>query len=73
MVYFHKDPTIEANVLDLVMAERRRAANTTDWHDALVGHGYAVRRTGAGTVITTLPHGVEVCRLPSSPAFDTAI
>ncbi|WP_281968706.1 hypothetical protein [Roseovarius nanhaiticus] len=69
MVYVHKDPTIEAGVLHLVMSEMNRASNADDWHNALGRHGYALRITGADPVVTTLPHGVEVCRLPFQPSF----
>ena len=69
MVYVHKDPTVEAGVLHLVMSEMKRARNAEAWHTALGLHGYALRRKGTGTVVTTLPHGVEVCRLPFQPSF----
>ncbi|MEB8387632.1 hypothetical protein OO012_10360 [Rhodobacteraceae bacterium KMM 6894] len=65
MVYVNPDPTAQAGVLALVLRERRRAANVEDWQNALRGYGYGVRQTGAGAVITTLPHGVEICRLPA--------
>jgi hypothetical protein len=70
MVYIHQDSTIETGVLHLVMNELSRAADSAAWHDALGRYGYALRRTGAGTLITTLPHDVEICRLPSSLRFD---
>ncbi len=73
MVYVHKDATVEAGVLNLVMAECRRAADAAEWHAALSRHGYALRRTEAGTIVTTLPHGVQVCRLPFTPTFDEAV
>ncbi len=72
MVYVHKDSTIEAGVLQIVLGEMRRALGASEWHAALGRHGYALRSTAAGTVITTLPHGVEVCRLPFSLSFGPA-
>ncbi|MEI4262908.1 hypothetical protein [Roseovarius sp. D0-M9] len=72
MVYVHKDPTIEAGVLQLIIAEMHSARTASDWHDALGRHGYAVRQTSSGAVVTTLPHGVEVCHLPFSPSFGPA-
>ncbi|MDX1785045.1 hypothetical protein [Roseovarius sp. ZX-A-9] len=64
MVYVHSDPNVQAGVLAFVMGERRRATSLTAWQDALKNHGYAVQKTDKGTYVTTLPHGVEVCRLP---------
>jgi hypothetical protein len=48
-----------------VTRERRSAASVADWQNALRGYGCDVRQIGAGAVITTLPHGVEICRLPA--------
>ncbi len=73
MVYIHKDPTIEAGVLDLVLSERSRAADLSAWQAALGSYGYGLRRTDTGTVVTTLPHGLEVCRLPCGAAFGAMI
>lgn len=73
MVYVHKDPTVEAGVLGLVLGEMRRARDAAALHDALGRHGYALRNYGAGAVITTLPHGVEVCRLPFHPTFGASL
>lgn len=65
MVYVHSDPTATAGVLALVMQEKQNACSTQDWHKALRHYGYAVQQTNRGAYVTTLPHGVEVCRLPS--------
>lgn len=64
MVYVHSDPTVEAGVLSLVMLERQSATSPCDWQDRLQRHGYAISRTARGAYVTTLPHGVEICRLP---------
>lgn len=69
MVYVHSDPTVRAGVLALVMRERKRAASTRDWQDALKSYGYSVRKTAKGAFVTTLPHGVEICRLPDGTAL----
>ncbi|QIE45851.1 hypothetical protein G5B38_10120 [Pseudohalocynthiibacter aestuariivivens] len=69
MVYVHSDPTVQAGVLDFVLRERRRAANLLDWQNALKNHGYAVQHTDKGDYVTTLPHGVEICRLPDGAAI----
>lgn len=65
MIYVNPDPTAQAGVLALVLRERRHAATVDDWHTRLRGYGYSVRQNGADTMITTLPHGVEICRLPA--------
>ena len=65
MVYVHRDPTVEAGVLALVLRERRRAASLHEWKDALKTYGYGLSETAQGVFVTTLPHGVEVCRLPT--------
>lgn len=64
MVYVHSDPTIEAGVLAIVMRERQVATSPCDWKRRLQHHGYAISQTARGAFVTTLPHGVEVCRLP---------
>ncbi|MBZ8117461.1 hypothetical protein KUD11_02250 [Roseovarius sp. LXJ103] len=65
MVYVNSDPTAKAGVLALVLHEKQNARSTQDWHKALSHYGYAVQQTDRGAYVTTLPHGVEVCRLPS--------
>lgn len=69
MVYVHKDPTVEAGVVALVLREKRKARSRRDWEKALQGFGYGLARTKHGTFVTTLPHGVEVCRLPGGAAI----
>jgi len=68
MVYVNSDPTAQAGVLALVLQEKQIARSDRDWHQALSQYGYAVRQTDRGAYVTTLPHGVEICRLPSSYA-----
>ncbi len=69
MVYVHSDPTVRAGVLALVMRERQRAANPGDWVNALKSYGYGVQKRAEGAFVTTLPHGVEICRIPDSTEF----
>jgi len=69
MVYVHRDPTVEAGVLALVMRERRHAASTRDWKNTLKSYGYGLQKTAKGAFVTTLPHGVEICRLPDGTAI----
>ncbi|MFH0255374.1 hypothetical protein [Roseovarius aquimarinus] len=72
MVYVHKDPLIEADVLAIVLGEARRAPDARAWAEALRQRGYALRGSGAGAIVTTMPHGVEICRLPCAPSFGPA-
>lgn len=69
MVYVHRDPTIEAGVLSLVLRERQKATSPGDWTYRLRNYGYGLSRTARGVYVTTLPHGVEVCRLPDGAAL----
>lgn len=69
MVYVHSDPIVEAGVLSLVMRERQKAETALAWQERLKGYGYAVRRTAQGVFVMTLPHGVEVCRLPDGMEY----
>ncbi|RKF14044.1 hypothetical protein D6850_12785 [Roseovarius spongiae] len=64
MVYVHSDPTVRAGVLALVMRERHKAMSSDAWVAALQSYGYGVRKRAEGAFVTTLPHGVEICRLP---------
>jgi len=64
MVYVHRDPMIEAGILDLVMRERRKANSEMDWKNRLRGYGYTLQENAGGVFVATLPHGVEVCQLP---------
>lgn len=62
---FRTDPMIAAQVVDLVLRERTRSKSPTDWSSRIANFGYSVRRTDTGRqMVTTLPHGVEVCMLP---------
>ncbi|QYX57490.1 hypothetical protein K1T73_03565 [Roseovarius sp. SCSIO 43702] len=68
MIHIRKDPTVERGVIALLRRERDRARSRAEWERALRGHGYALDRTATGLVVTTLPHGVEICRLPGDLA-----
>ncbi|MCZ4352930.1 hypothetical protein O4H61_10435 [Roseovarius aestuarii] len=64
MLCVDPDATVQAGVLVLIMHERYRSVSKDAWHETLKGYGYGVRQTGTGVVITTLSHGVGICRFP---------
>lgn len=55
--------TIVTEVRTFVMSERKHCVSDREWKFRLKGYGYDVRHTDRGTVLTTLPHGVEICTL----------
>ncbi|AKS46147.1 hypothetical protein SAMN05444287_1254 [Octadecabacter temperatus] len=55
--------TIVSEVRTFVMDERKNCVSDREWKFRLRGYGYDVRDTNHGTVLATLPHGVEVCTL----------
>jgi len=55
------NPLVVADVRAFVMAERSRCLSTREWRHRLKGYGYDLRQTEQGTVLTTLPHGIDVC------------
>jgi hypothetical protein len=57
------DASAQAQVLAIVMREKAMSLSPREWQHRLRGYGYALAETDHGTVITTLPHGVEVCAL----------
>lgn len=67
MAMFRKiDAITTGKVLSLVTQEREKALSKREWIHRLAGYGYAIRQTDNGDVVTTLPHGVEICTLPSA-------
>lgn len=63
-----QDRFIEAQVLDLVSRERAQALSRREWKHRLAGYGYSIRETEAGDIVETLPHRVQVCKLPAQHA-----
>jgi len=63
-VIFHNDPITIARVQNFVLAERQKCLSVREWKHRLAGYGYSLVDTDHGQVVTTLPHGVEVCTLP---------
>ncbi|SLN15021.1 hypothetical protein [Pseudooctadecabacter jejudonensis] len=55
--------TIVSEVRTFVMNERASALSDREWKFRLRGYGYDVRKTEQGHVVSTLPHGVDVCTL----------
>ncbi len=55
--------TIVSEVRTFVMSERKNCVSDREWRFRLKGYGYDIRQTERGTVLTTLPQGVEVCTL----------
>lgn len=68
MTYTSTDPMVVAQVRDIVMRERSMSLSEREWQHRLRGYGYALRDTIEGRMITTLPHGVEVCPLAEATA-----
>ncbi|TMM52543.1 hypothetical protein [Sulfitobacter sabulilitoris] len=59
------DAFLKAKIVDLVLRERAIALSPREWKHRLAGYGYGIKDTGAGQVIETLPHHVEICSLPA--------
>lgn len=55
--------TLVSEVRTFVMGERKHCLSDREWKFRLRGYGYDIRETPKGTVLTTLPHGQEVCAL----------
>ena len=55
--------TLVSEVRSFVMDQRKLCVSDREWKHRLRGYGYAVNITDHGTVLTTLPHGIEVCTL----------
>ncbi|MFT5742414.1 MAG: hypothetical protein ACI86S_000473 [Paracoccaceae bacterium] len=63
MHFSGNNPVIIAQVRDFVMSERGNCLSDREWRHRLKGYGYDLRKTAAGTVLTTLPAGRDVCTL----------
>lgn len=55
--------TIVSEVRTFVMGERKHCVSDREWKFRLKVYGYDIRQTDHGTMLTTLPHGVEICAL----------
>lgn len=58
-----KGATIVSEIRTFVMDERKHCVSDREWKFRLKGYGYDLRQTERGTVLSTLPYGVEVCVL----------
>ncbi|WP_323765018.1 hypothetical protein [Marinovum sp.] len=59
------DQNAISRILMLLEEEREKALSPREWQHRIAGYGYAIKRTEQGEMITTLPHGREVCALPA--------
>ena len=63
MHFTSNTPTVVSEVRSFVMGERQNCVSDREWKFRLKGYGYDLRQTERGTVLTTLPQGVEICTL----------
>ncbi|WP_375281335.1 hypothetical protein [Pseudooctadecabacter sp.] len=63
MHFTSNSATVVSEVRTFVMNERATCLSDREWKFRLRGYGYDVRHTDAGHVVSTLPHGVDVCTL----------
>ena len=52
-----------SEVRTFVMGERKSCVSDREWKFRLKGYGYDIRQTERGTVLSTLPHGIQICTL----------
>jgi hypothetical protein len=53
-----------AQVLDLVLNERRKALSPREWKHRLAGYGYSLTQAESGVMVTSLRTGAAVCTVP---------
>ena len=63
MHFTNNAATIVSEVRTFVMDERKNCVSDREWKFRLRGYGYDLRDTKRGTVLATLPQGVEICTL----------
>ena len=63
MHFTSNNSTVISQVRSFVMGERQLCVSDQEWKFRLRGYGYDIRHTDHGDVLTTLPHGVEICTL----------
>ncbi|MBU2993370.1 hypothetical protein Q4555_00740 [Octadecabacter sp. 1_MG-2023] len=63
MHFTNNTATIVSEVRTFVMDERKSCVSDREWKFRLRGYGYDVRTTDHGTVLATLPQGIEICTL----------
>jgi hypothetical protein len=67
-VMFKNDPSITAQIIELVIRERQSSLSLREWKHRLAGYGYAIKDTDSGQVVETLPHHAAICVLPAETA-----
>lgn len=63
MHFTNNTATIVSEVRTFVMDQRKSCLSDREWKFRLRGYGYDLSKTDNGTVLRTLPHGVEICTL----------
>ena len=63
MHFTSQTATVVSEVRTFVMDERKTCLSDREWKFRLRGYGHALRQTDRGTMVTTLPHGVEICAI----------
>lgn len=58
------DAFMAAQVLDLVLSERRKALSAREWKHRLAGYGYSLTQSDEGVVVTSLRTGTPLCAVP---------
>ncbi len=65
MSYIHDHGKFEATrVLDILVRERALALSRREWKHRLAGHGYDLRETERGLIVTSAVAGHEICAVP---------
>ncbi len=55
---------LAAQVLDLVLSERRKALSQREWSHRLAGYGYKLVQSDEGVVVANLRTGSTLCAVP---------
>ncbi len=63
MHFTSNSATVVSEVRTFVMGERKSCVSDREWKFRLKGYGYDIRQTERGTVLSTLPHGIQICTL----------
>jgi hypothetical protein len=58
------DAFMAAQVLDLVLNERRKALSPREWKHRLAGYGYSLTHAEGSVMVTSLRTGAAVCTVP---------
>lgn len=63
MHFTSENPMVITEVRNFVLRERSHCVSDREWKHRLKGYGYDIRQTDRGQMLTTLPHGVEICAI----------